>query len=87
MPTRRPWDDAWKQYPVSKPKRPEQGIATRKQRGDMASTWWSARRVMLLDSYGLGARIRTPIGPFRFDLAYGQESRQVRLQFSVGVSF
>jgi len=37
--------------------------------------------------YGLGARIRTPIGPFRFDLAYGQESRQVRLQFSVGVSF
>ena len=37
--------------------------------------------------YGLGARIRTPIGPFRFDLAYGQESRQLRLQFSVGVSF
>jgi translocation and assembly module TamA len=37
--------------------------------------------------YGLGARIRTPIGPFRFDLAYGQQVRQVRLQFSVGVSF
>ncbi|MEO8741478.1 MAG: BamA/TamA family outer membrane protein [Casimicrobiaceae bacterium] len=37
--------------------------------------------------YGLGARIRTPIGPFRFDVAYGQETRQVRLQFSVGVSF
>ena len=37
--------------------------------------------------YGFGARVRTPIGPFRLDLAYGQESRQVRLHFSVGVAF
>lgn len=37
--------------------------------------------------YGIGARVRTPIGPFRFDLAYGQDSRQVRVQFSVGISF
>jgi translocation and assembly module TamA len=37
--------------------------------------------------YGIGARVRTPIGPFRLDLAYGQESRQVRLHFSVGVAF
>jgi translocation and assembly module TamA len=37
--------------------------------------------------YGVGARVRTPIGPFRLDLAYGQESRQVRLHFSVGVAF
>jgi translocation and assembly module TamA len=37
--------------------------------------------------YGLGVRVRTPIGPFRLDLAYGQESRQVRLHFSVGVAF
>jgi translocation and assembly module TamA len=37
--------------------------------------------------YGLGARVRTPIGPFRLDLAYGERSRQVRLHFSVGVAF
>ena len=37
--------------------------------------------------YGIGARVRTPIGPFRLDLAYGQESQQVRLHFSVGVAF
>jgi translocation and assembly module TamA len=37
--------------------------------------------------YGVGARVRTPIGPFRFDVAYGQQSRQVRLHFSVGLVF
>lgn len=37
--------------------------------------------------YGIGARVRTPIGPFRFDLAYGQQSRSLRLHFSVGLSF
>ena len=37
--------------------------------------------------YGLGARVKTPIGPFRLDVAYGELSRQVRVHFSVGVSF
>ncbi len=37
--------------------------------------------------YGVGARLRTPIGPFRLDVAYGQESRSVRVHLSVGVSF
>jgi translocation and assembly module TamA len=37
--------------------------------------------------YGIGARVRTPIGPFRLDVAYGEQSRQVRLHFSVGVAF
>jgi translocation and assembly module TamA len=37
--------------------------------------------------YGMGARVRTPIGPFRFDLAYGVESKQLRIHFSVGLSF
>ncbi|HSQ79670.1 MAG TPA: BamA/TamA family outer membrane protein [Casimicrobiaceae bacterium] len=37
--------------------------------------------------YGVGARVRTPIGPLRLDLAYGEQSRQVRLHFSVGVTF
>lgn len=37
--------------------------------------------------YGLGARLRTPIGPFRLDLAYGEETRKWRLHFSVGLTF
>jgi translocation and assembly module TamA len=37
--------------------------------------------------YGIGARVRTPVGPFRLDVAYGEQSRQVRLHFSVGVTF
>ena len=41
----------------------------------------------LVVGYGVGARVRTPIGPFRFDVAYGQQSRQVRLHFSVGLAF
>ena len=41
----------------------------------------------LVLGYGVGARVRTPIGPFRFDIAYGQQSRQVRLHFSVGLAF
>jgi translocation and assembly module TamA len=37
--------------------------------------------------YGVGVRVRTPLGPFRLDLAYGQQVHQVRLHFSVGLSF
>jgi len=37
--------------------------------------------------YGAGLRVKSPIGPFRVDVAYGQETRQVRLHLSVGLSF
>jgi translocation and assembly module TamA len=37
--------------------------------------------------YGLGARLHTPIGPFRLDVAYGEETKRVRLHFSVGLTF
>ena len=37
--------------------------------------------------YGVGARFRTPLGPFRIDLAYGRDTHKVRLHFSVGLSF
>lgn len=36
---------------------------------------------------GVGVRLATPIGPFRLDLAYGEETRKWRLHFSVGLSF
>ena len=57
MPRRR-WDDPWQQYPASKPIRTEDGIATSKQRGTMADSWWSQRLVELLASYGLGTRMQ-----------------------------
>jgi translocation and assembly module TamA len=36
---------------------------------------------------GIGVRWRSPIGPFRADVAYGERSGKVRLHFSVGYSF
>ena len=37
--------------------------------------------------YGVGVRLRTPIGPIRADIAYGVEKEQFRVHFSVGVIF
>jgi translocation and assembly module TamA len=37
--------------------------------------------------YGVGVRARSPIGPFRLDVAYGQEDSKVRVHFSVGMAF
>jgi translocation and assembly module TamA len=45
----------------------------------------SSRSIAL--GYGIGARVRTPIGPFRLDVAYGEQTRQVRVHFSVGLAF
>jgi len=38
-------------------------------------------------SYGVGARFKTPAGPFALDLAYAQDTRKLRLSFSVTVAF
>ncbi|MFO1325850.1 MAG: BamA/TamA family outer membrane protein [Rubrivivax sp.] len=37
--------------------------------------------------YGGGVRWRSPVGPLRLDLAWGQETRKFRLHFSVGIAF
>ncbi len=37
--------------------------------------------------YGLGLRVRSPLGPFRVDLAYGQDVHKVRVHLSVGLTF
>ena len=36
---------------------------------------------------GLGLRWRSPVGPLRADVAYGEREKNVRLHFSVGFSF
>ena len=37
--------------------------------------------------YGVGLHYRSPVGPLRLDLAYGQEVHQFRVHVSVGVTF
>jgi len=43
--------------------------------------------VRLAKGIGVGPRVRTPIGPIRADIAYGQQDRSLRLHFSVGYTF
>jgi translocation and assembly module TamA len=52
--------------------------------GDAAD---SIRTWDALKSYGVGARFRTPAGPFALDLAYADRDRKFRLAFSVTVAF
>jgi translocation and assembly module TamA len=37
--------------------------------------------------YGAGARWKSPVGPLKLDIAYGQKTREMRLHFSVGFNF
>ena len=46
---------------------------------------WADYRPAL--GYGAGVRWRSPIGPLKVDLAWGQELRRLRLHFSVGIAF
>lgn len=43
----------------------------------------------LRPAYGIGAgiRARTPLGPFRLDLAWGEARNTLRLHFSIGLTF
>lgn len=52
--------------------------------GDAADSTTSLKPVF---GYGIGARYRSPVGPINLDLAYGEATEQVRLHFSLGVSF
>jgi translocation and assembly module TamA len=63
---------------------PSWGVAAFADAGD---AWDSGVRPVLAKGYGLGARFRTPIGPIRADLAYGQRTHDVRVHLSVGYTF
>jgi translocation and assembly module TamA len=52
--------------------------------GNASDGWKDMRPVF---GYGAGLHWRSPVGPLRIDLAYGQEVRKLRLHFSVGVVF
>ena len=52
--------------------------------GNAADGWGQFHPVL---GYGLGLRWRSPVGPLRVDVSYGQETHQVRVSFNVGVTF
>lgn len=54
---------------------------------DAGDAWDSGAKPDLAQGYGIGGRFRTPIGPVRADLAYGERTQEVRLHFSVGYAF
>lgn len=63
---------------------PSWGIAVFADAGNAADR---ARDLRPAYGYGVGGRLRTPIGPFRLDLAYGERAKTVRIHLSVGLSF
>jgi translocation and assembly module TamA len=54
---------------------------------DAGNAWDSGVRPSLARGYGVGGRFRTPIGPVRADIAYGEQTGEFRLHFSVGYNF
>ncbi len=52
--------------------------------GNAADGFGAMRPVV---GYGAGVHWRSPVGPLRLDLAYGQATQKFRLHFSVGVVF
>jgi translocation and assembly module TamA len=54
---------------------------------DAGDAWDDRQAFDLALGYGVGARFRTPIGPIRADLAYGERSREIRLHLSIGYRF
>jgi translocation and assembly module TamA len=54
---------------------------------DSGSAWDSGANTTIATGYGVGLRVRTPIGPIRADLAYGALNSDWRIHFSVGYGF
>ena len=50
-----------------------------------ADASWGALKPAV--GYGVGLRYRSPVGPVKLDLAYGEEVKKVRLHLTVGVAF
>ncbi|OYT97908.1 MAG: outer membrane protein assembly factor [Burkholderiales bacterium PBB1] len=52
--------------------------------GNAADHWKNLNPVL---GYGVGLRWRSPVGPLRMDLAYGDDVHKLRLHLSVGIAF
>ncbi|MFZ6870450.1 autotransporter assembly complex protein TamA [Undibacterium sp. Di27W] len=60
------------------------GAATFVDVGNAADNW---RALSLKQGMGVGARYKTPAGPIALDLAYGRQTKKVRLDFSIAIAF
>ena len=54
---------------------------------DMGDAFDDPGAFQLSTGVGIGLRWRSPIGPFRADVAYGERTKEFRLHFSVGFTF
>jgi translocation and assembly module TamA len=54
---------------------------------DVGTAADSSQNLDALKSYGIGARYKTPAGPFALDLAYAERDKKLRLSFSVSIAF
>ncbi len=52
--------------------------------GNAAADWGSLKPRF---GAGVGVRVRSPVGPLRFDIAYGEAVREIRLHLSAGIVF
>ena len=52
--------------------------------GRAAASWSDLKPAV---GAGVGLRYRSPVGPVKLDLAYGEEERKLRLHLSVGLAF
>ena len=52
--------------------------------GNAADHWKDLHPVL---GYGVGLRWRSPVGPLRMDVAYGDDVKKLRLHLSVGIAF
>jgi translocation and assembly module TamA len=52
--------------------------------GNAAASW---RELKPAIGYGFGVRWRSPVGPLKLDLAWGDQTRAWRMHFSVGIVF
>ena len=52
--------------------------------GDAADSW---RNYSAKQGFGIGWRYKTPAGPLALDLAYGKQSKKIRLDISIAIAF
>lgn len=69
--------------PIS-PKLPQFWWAAFVDAGNAADRWSEMDPAL---GYGLGLRWRSPVGPLRLDVAYGEQVHRARLHLSVGIAF
>ena len=69
--------------PIS-PKYPAYWWAAFVDAGNAADRWQDMKPAV---GYGVGLRWRSPVGPLRVDVAYGQQVKRVRAHLSVGIAF